>query len=222
LPAAPWQNIATAKKYYLPVCGKNSKMPGKFFFISKYSRSFLLLFYVFLLLNCFFFACSSHKLAGRFEDKNLLFSSAEFRCSLQLPKVDGWRHEENRKENGDIIFEIYNPSKILYVFLAAESLNSSLEDYFLLVKMSNKFDQREDYRFFGKSNETINEREALRFVYSAQIATDDIGKDDFTYTTVLFKNGPLNYRLMVYTLTDAFERKKEMIDEIVHGFRIME
>jgi hypothetical protein len=172
-----------------------------------------------VLLGLFAVACTQGLATGKFDSKSNLFRSNKYHCELQLPAGDSWKTiAQNQK---DIIFEAYNTPKIIYVFIAAESLNTELEDYFLLLKMSNKFDQREGYQFIGKTMEKVNGEEGLRFIYSAEIADEQIGKQQFTYDNVLFKSRGMNYRLIIYTLSDAYERKREYINQIIQGFKFI-
>lgn len=165
------------------------------------------------------FSCSSHKPVADFsfhEEKNR-FRSDRYGCEMQLPMPEEWNTEPVSEEQSDIVFHASHPGKILYVFLAAESLNSDLEDYFLLLKVSNQLDRREGYELHGKRLEQVNGEPALRFVYTAEIEDPELGATRFTYVNVLFRRGPVNFRLMVYTLTEAFERKRDFIEQVIRG-----
>lgn len=173
-------------------------------------------------ISCLFLFCAETKLAGKYNEDTYTFKEPDCYYELKLPSLPGWEIPTEKNPEKDIIFEARNTGKILYVFLAAESLNSDIEDYFLLLKLSNKLEQQEGYRLLEKSIEKVNGEPCLQFVYSAEISDNEIGTQNFTYTNALFKKHGINYRLMVYTLTDAYQRKKELINSIIHGFYLKE
>jgi hypothetical protein len=166
--------------------------------------------------------CGGAKTIGRFDAQTSTFRAGEYGCSWALPSGIEWEPTARRKREPDVLFEASSPSKLLFVFLGAESLDAELEDYFLMLKVKNRFDQRKGYTFFGKTSESVNGAPALRFVYSANVGQGETGEGEFTYANVLLKNRGYNFRLIVYTLSEAYERKRETIDAIIRGFQFME
>jgi len=78
-------------------------------------------------------SCSSVKLTGSYDRNNNVFVSKKYNFIFRLPKGCNWKIDNT--QNGDIIFNATDIGKLIYVYVAAESLNSSLEDYFLLLKL---------------------------------------------------------------------------------------
>lgn len=171
---------------------------------------------------CLLLCCSSGKYLGFYNEKTHTFRSEEYSCEIKLPGDEGWNVALKKVPEGDFFFEAYRPGKIITVLAAAETLNSDLEDYFILLKLTNKIEQLEGYKFVGKRTQKINNNPAVVFIYSATIDDQEIGKQEFTYTNALLKKGKINYRLIVYTLTEAYERKIDYINEILNGFKITE
>ena len=170
-----------------------------------------------------FTALTCAPMGGRdlYDSQSCRFRSEKNRCELTLPSGDQWQGRAPGDASTGIIFEASNPSKLLYLFFAAETLNSDLEDYYLLLKMSNRLDQKPAYEFFGQSTESVQGVEALRFVYAADVDDTSIGRQRFVYVNVLFKKGKMNYRLIVYTLQEAYDRKKDLIEQVVQGVRFL-
>jgi len=138
-----------------------------------------------------------------------------------LPEISGWINTPRKIRDGDIIFEARNPGKIIYLFLSVETLNSDLEDYYLLLKVANKLDAHEGFRHYGKSLEVINDEKTLKYVYSVLINDPKVGQLDVTYTNYLFKKYEMNYRLVIYTLSENYEKKRNIIEGIANGFRFV-
>lgn len=149
------------------------------------------------------------------------FRSEKNHCELTLPSGDQWQGRAARDISTGIIFEASNPSKLLYLFFAAETLNSDLEDYYLLLKVSNRLEEKPSYEFFGQSTESIQGVRALRFVYAADVDDAGIGRQRFVYVNVLYKKGKRNYRLIVYTLQEAYDRRKDLIEQVIKGVRFL-
>jgi len=166
-------------------------------------------------LNC------SPKGAGVYDAKQSQFRSARYKCQLNLPASERWQAQACADAQSGIIFEASNPSGLLYLFVAAETLNSNLEDYYLLLKVSNRLEQKPGYEYYGRSSETLQGTPALRFIYASDVEDSAIGRQRFVYVNVLLKNGKTNYRLIVYTLHEAYERKKDLIEQVVKGFRFL-
>lgn len=166
------------------------------------------------------FLCAPVATRDLFDASSCRFRSERHGCEITLP-ADQWQGHSNDDSKTGIIFEASAPSKLVYLFFAAETLNSDLEDYYLLLKISNRLDQKPSYEFFGQSIETVQGERALRFVYAADVDDASIGRQRFVYVNVLFKKGKTNYRLIVYTLQEAYDRKKEMIEQIIQGVRLL-
>ncbi len=165
------------------------------------------------------FFCAGNKYKEIPVNNSNKYISKEYNFEIELPGESKWKVKEEKV--GDIVFEADNIGKILYVFVAVESLNSDIEDYYLLLKLSNKLDQQKGVNLIGENIGILNGEKYLKFVYTADIEDEKIGLRNFTYTNVLLKKFGLNYRLMIYTLTDGFERKKELINDIIERFRFI-
>jgi hypothetical protein len=158
--------------------------------------------------------------SGSYSEETYLYSNNKYNCEFRLPAEKGWQASVVIIE--DVIFYAFHRGKILEVFFGVESINADLPDYLLLLQKNHKYDEIEGYYELGVDTMKVNGLSALKFAYQAVNTTDDLGKDNYTFVNVFYKYKYLNYRLIIYTLSSVYERKKDLIAEIYNSFRIVD
>ncbi|MFP4521187.1 MAG: hypothetical protein ACLFQK_03495 [Fibrobacterota bacterium] len=160
-----------------------------------------------------------------FSQDGTTYINRDFKCSLSLPGIKGWTYvypdytKDDRPD--DIIFEAEHYGRLINVFLTAQKINSGLEDFLILIKMSENLTESSSFREEETVRINVNGVEGIRYIYSAQ--SEDPGGDGSRYIFInnLFKYREFNYNLIVATLYNEYGRKKELMDKIADGFGVL-
>jgi hypothetical protein len=160
------------------------------------------------------------KLTGEYDDKTLVYRNPDFSCEFRLPDMQGWQGSIVNLD--DVIFYAFHQGQILDVFFGVESINSDLSDYLLLLRKTHKYDELPGYYDLGTDTLTINGLPCLKYVYMANHSTENLGTNNYTFVNVFYKHKYFNYRIIVYTLSEVYEKKKDIIAQIYNSFKIID
>ncbi len=126
-----------------------------------------------------------------------------------------------KNKKSDIFFEAHNQLNLIYLFLAAEQVETSLEDYLILLKFANNIENQPHFEKLKEEKKMINGQPALIYSYSADVDFSELGKSNMTYMLAILRGPTWTYRLVIYTLSEAYDRKTDLIETILAGFEIL-
>lgn len=169
---------------------------------------------------------------------------------LDLPHLNGWtagRPAEGVAKA--VVYAAVHFGRITNVVLSSEPLNGENEDYFFLIRRANRFENRQGYEKLAQDTLSLNGAKAIRFVYRADVIQEPSDEEQFAdsiegeaplppedsleadtlppgevtpyvYTNILTKAQDCNVWLEISTPSEAYERKKGFIQEIIQGLKI--
>lgn len=149
-----------------------------------------------------------------------VYSNKDLKIKFCLPQKHGWDIDSHKIESdNNIIFEAVNVAKLIDISLSAEDINSSIEDYYLLIRNINNFDINGNLIF--KEKIKVNNINAIKFIYKTDIITNQEKNviRPYIITNIIFKNENYNFWLEIATMKEAYERKKNYIENIINGIR---
>jgi hypothetical protein len=141
---------------------------------------------------------------------------------LTLPNIKGWESLVPSAPNPDnIVFRAIHVGQLLNCALSVEPLNGELEDYYILIREANRFDEMAAYEPVEKVLDTLNGSPCLRFVYKADVQTDTDRVNRYVFTNILMRQAEFNYWLEMTTLDEAYDRKTALTAQVFGGLRLI-